>query len=133
MGKEWSLDRIIREGREGVWGAYTPDVSAWLDELEQQQEAELGEDEEQLKIDKDEQLRWQQRHNAFIPLYGLLPREQFFVRYYRVVWKMTYAKIAALTGKSRGALRTNNCRALKNINRIIQEIDQKPPRKPKKS
>jgi DNA-directed RNA polymerase specialized sigma24 family protein len=133
MGRARSLDRIIREGWEKEAGAFTPsqqdEINAWLERLGQEAaEQEAAQDEE----DEAERQQGKKTYDAILPWYGVLSAEQFIVRLLRTVGTMNYAQIAKRTGKSQGAVRTMNCRALKNFERKSLEIVLKRRQKCKK-
>jgi DNA-directed RNA polymerase specialized sigma24 family protein len=133
MGKEWSIDRIIVEGLEKKTGAFTPsqqeEINAWLERLGQEAaEQEAAQDEE----DEAERQQKKKKYDAFVSWYGVLSAEQFIVRLLRTVGTMNYAQIAKRTGKSQGAVRTINCRALKNLERKSPKIALKRRQKRKK-
>ena len=122
MGKEWSLDRIIKEGREGDLRAYARSaedqmqVNAWLERLEQQQEKA---DHAAAEDAEEERERAQKIYQQFVDLYyGKLPAEQYNVLFMRIVWNMSRQQIAERTGKSRAALRKNLHDARENIKRM---------------
>ena len=115
MGWERSYENIRKNGREKRTGAYVPSIEEQINENAERQKQDRQQDAELYDEQEVERLKKLRRFKRFLLLMHIFSRQQFCIRFMRIVCEMDNGEIVKRTGLSRIAVRGTVHRSMKKI------------------